>query len=85
MSDAKLRTGVFDKTQFRELMKDSTFDEVLTSNEKIAWPFFKNVITNFFGKHGSQDCEERVQELMQNFPVLGARMSIKMHFQERYS
>ena len=80
VSDAKLRAGVFDGPQVRELLKDSTFDKVLTSNGKIAWLPFKNVITNFLGKHRNQDCEDSIQELMQNFQALGARKSIKMHF-----
>ena len=34
VSDAKLRTGVFDGPQIRELMKDSSFDEILTGIKK---------------------------------------------------
>ena len=80
MSDAKLRAGVFDGPQIHEFMKDLIFDKVLTTNKKIAWLSFKNVITNFLGKHQSQDCEDMIQELMQNFQALGTRLSIKMHF-----
>ena len=61
-------------------MKDSSFDEILTGNERTAWVSFKNVCTNFLGKRRSQDYEEMVQVLMQSFQALGARMSIKMHF-----
>ena len=39
--DAKLRVGVFDGPQIRELMKYSTFDEVLTCNEKYHGYLFK--------------------------------------------
>ena len=34
VSDAKLGAGVFNGSQIRELMRDSTFDEVLTEVEK---------------------------------------------------
>ena len=34
VSDAKVRAGVFDGPQIRELMKYSSFDEILTGNEK---------------------------------------------------
>ena len=44
VSEAKLRAGVFDGPQIRKFTKDSTFHQVLTSNEKIAWLSFKNVI-----------------------------------------
>ena len=50
VSDAKLCAGLFDGPQIRELMKDSSFDEILTGNEKTAWVSFKNVCTNFLGK-----------------------------------
>ena len=50
VSNAKLRAGVFDGPQIRELMKDSSFDEILTGNEKTAWVSFKNVYINFLGK-----------------------------------
>ena len=36
--------------QIRELMRDSTFDEVFTEAEKRAWKSFKNVFTIFVGK-----------------------------------
>ena len=80
MSDATLRAGVFDGPKIRELMKDPTVDKVLTGHEKRSWVSFKRVATNFLGKHRSQDYEAVVQELMQSFQGLGARMSIKMHF-----
>ena len=80
VSDAKLCAGVFDGPQIRELMKDSSFDEILTGNEKTAWVSFKNVCTNFLGKRQSKNYEEMVRVLMQSSQALGARMSIKMHF-----
>ena len=40
VSGAKLRAVVFDGPQIRELMKDFSFDEILTGNEKTAWFFF---------------------------------------------
>ena len=40
VSDAKLRAGVFDGPQIRELMKYSSFDEILTGNVKTAWISF---------------------------------------------
>ena len=80
VSDAKLRAGVFGGPQIRELMKDSSFDEILTGNEKTVWVSFKNVCANFLGKKRSQDYEEMVGVLMQSFHALGAQMSVEMHF-----
>ena len=54
VSDAKLGAGVFNGPQIRELIKDTTFDEVLTEAEKKAWESFKNVSTKFLGKYMAQ-------------------------------
>ena len=69
VSDAKLHAGVFDGPQIRELMKDSSTDEILTGNEKTARISFKNVCTNFLGKRRNQDYE-MVGVLMQSFHAL---------------
>ena len=37
VSNAKLRAGVFDGPQIHELMKNFSFDEILTGNEKTAF------------------------------------------------
>lgn len=80
LSDAKLKAGVFNGPQIRELMKDSGFDETLNELEKSAWMSLKSVSTQFLGKERSQIYEELVAALMKNFQALGARMSTKMHF-----
>ena len=54
MSDAKLGAGVFNWSQIRKLMRDSTSDKVLTEAEKRAWESFKNVSTKFLGKKVAQ-------------------------------
>ena len=54
MSVAKLVAGVFNGPQIRELMKDTTFDEVSTEAEKRAWESFKNISLNFLGKSVAQ-------------------------------
>ena len=64
VSDTKFCAGVFNGPQIRELMKDSCFDEILTSNENTALVSFKNVCTNFLGKRRCQDYEKMVGVLM---------------------
>ena len=39
-SDAKLGADVFNEPQIHELMRDTTFDKVLTEAEKRAWESF---------------------------------------------
>ena len=76
----KLKAGIFDGPQIRELMKDSTFDDALSATELSAWGSLKSVITNFLGKNRCEEYEKEVDELLKNFQKLGARMSVKMHF-----
>uniref|UniRef100_UPI00358FD4EB uncharacterized protein n=1 Tax=Myxine glutinosa TaxID=7769 RepID=UPI00358FD4EB len=80
VSEAKLKAGIFDGPQIRELMKDPKFDESMESNERNAWLSFKSIVTNFLGNHRSPEYECVVEGLLQSFQALGARMSIKMHF-----
>jgi hypothetical protein len=80
VSEAKLLAGIFDGPQIRELMKDSTFDRSLSRKEKSAWTALKSVVQNFLGNHRSQEYEKVVHDLLKSFQVLGARMSIKLHF-----
>ena len=80
ISEAKLRAGVFDGPQIRELIKDDGFVQEMNALEKRAWTAFRVVISNFLGKHRSLDYEEQVKELLESFRALGARMSVKMHF-----
>ena len=41
---------MFNRPQIRELMRNSSFGEVLSEAEKKAWISFKNVSTEFFRK-----------------------------------
>lgn len=80
ISEAKLEAGIFDGPQIRELLKDSKFDDCLEINEMNAWHAFKSIVQNFLGNQRSADYERVVEELLQSYKALGARMSIKMHF-----
>ena len=50
ISVEKVRVGIFDAPQIRELMKDAMFDEVLSEAKLPAWQSLKSVVTNFLGK-----------------------------------
>ena len=76
----KLKAGIFDGPQVRELMKDSTFDDTLSATELSAGGSLKSAITNFLGKNLCEEYEKEVDELLKNFQKLGARMLVKMHF-----
>ena len=52
----------------------------MTETELNALEAFKSVVNNFLGNERSPEYVLIVQEMMQSFMVLGARMSVKMHF-----
>ena len=76
----KLKTGIFEDPGIKELMKDAGFDESFNPIELSAWLALKSVIVNFIGNHRSSEYQKLVDELMENFRKLGARMSVKRQF-----
>jgi hypothetical protein len=80
VSEAKLSAGIFDGPQIRELMTDNQFTAALNRKEKKAWLAFKTIVTDFLGNHRSPQYQAEVKNLLQCFKLLGARMSLKLHF-----
>ena len=80
LSDMKIKAGIFDGPQIRELIKDDAFEEAMSLDEKNAWRAFKYIVADFLGNHRSVDYECVVQELLHYYHKIGARMSLKMHF-----
>ena len=80
VSEAKLKAGIFDGPQIRELMHDEKFDRSLNRKERKAWTAFKSIVKNFLGNHRSPEYQHVVEDLLASFNALGARMSIKLHF-----
>ena len=80
ISESKLSNGIFDGPQIRELMKDNNFDSSLNRKEKTAWQAFKTIVCNFLGNHRSPQYQHEIKNLLHSFKLLGARMSLKLHF-----
>ena len=76
VSREKMKAGILDGPQIRELMKDTRFEECLGQCELSAWLAFKSITTNFLGNHRSPEYVKVVDELMDSFQQLGARMSV---------
>ena len=51
LSMEKLKAGIFDGPQIRELMKDPMLGEALSEAELSAWQSLKSVVTNFLENH----------------------------------
>lgn len=80
ISDAKLKEGIFDGTQIRKMLKDENFIKSMNKKEKAAWISFKKVVENFLGNHKSDDYEQIVMDMVENFGKLGCLMNLKLHF-----
>ncbi len=80
VSEAKLQAGIFDGPQIRQLMKDVQFDQKLENVELDAWLAFKAIVEGFLGNYRSERYEQVVEDLLRSFQILGARMTVKLHF-----
>ena len=73
----KFKSGTFHDPQIKELVKEPMFDEILSEDEQSAWLSLKSVVKNFLRNHRSVEYEKEIEELLKNFRLLGARMSVK--------
>ena len=61
-------------------MGDKKFDANLNSKEKAPWDKFCLIVKNFLGKYKSPNYVQMVNNFLQAYQELGARMSLKIHF-----
>ena len=80
LSDAKLKEGIFIGPQIRKLLDDTNFTDTLTRQELRAWTSFVSVVRGFLGNNKDANYEQLVNELLDAYKSLGARMSLKIHF-----
>lgn len=79
-SDAKLKAGIFNGPQIRELIKDEAFPRKLGPLELKAWESFVKVVQNFLGNNKAPNYEDLVSDMLKSYKRLGCRMSLKVHF-----
>ena len=77
ISMEKLKAGIFDGLQIKELMKDPIFDEEPSKAELSAYHSLKSVVTNFLGNHLSAEYEKEIEVLRKTFHQFMTRMSVK--------
>ena len=80
LSDAKLKEGIFIGPQIRKLLDDVNFTEKLTRQELRAWNSFVSIVRGFLGNTMDANYQQLVDELLDSYKSLGARMSLKIHF-----
>lgn len=80
MSTKKLKAGIFDGPQTRQLIKSSTeFEASMTEIEKLAWKSFVIVAESFLGSFKTDNYQQLGKEMLPSFKTLGCIMSLKVH------
>ena len=62
LSYDKIKAGVFDGSQIRQLMKDNAFPNSMYETERQAWLSFVSVVKNFLGNTKSDDYRNIVEQ-----------------------
>lgn len=76
----KIKAGIFDGPQIRQLTKDTKFRNSMNELELKAWTAFVSVMQNFLGNKKSENYIELVEDLLLQLKNMGCNMSIKLHF-----
>ena len=63
ISTEKVKAGIFDGPQIREIMKDPMFDETLSEAELSPWQSLKSVVIKSLGNHRGAEYEKEIKEL----------------------
>lgn len=80
LSSEKLKAGIFDGPQIRQLIKDPAFVTCMNEVEQKAWTSFVSVVQNFLGNRKADNYNQVVNEMLDNFRSLGCNMSVKLHY-----
>lgn len=79
LSEAKIKEGVFDGPQIRQLMKDPKFMQKMSSDERKAWKSLIDISQKYLGNFKAPNHEEIASGLVANFKKIGCLMSLKVH------
>ena len=80
LSSEKIKNGIFDGPQIRQLIKDERFITTMNQDEAAARTAFVQVVKGFLGNKRSENYKELVNDMLIAFQKIGANMSIKVHF-----
>jgi hypothetical protein len=64
LSEAKVKDGIFDGPQMRQLMKDTAFTGTISDIELEAWNVFNDVVKKFLGNVKDQQCEKILENIL---------------------
>ena len=76
----KLKAGIFDGPQIRQLIRDPEFENSMNEVELEEWKASVQVVKNFLGNNKARNYAELVNNMLTAFKSLGCNMSVKMHY-----
>ena len=76
----KLKAGIFDGPQIRQLIRDPEFENSMSEVELEAWKAFVPVVKSFLGNNKVRNYAELVNNMLTAFRNLGCNMSVKMPY-----
>ena len=76
----KLKAGIFDGPQIRQLIRDPEFENSMNKVELEAWKAFVLVVKNFLGNNKARNYAELVNNMLTIFRNLGCNISVKIHY-----
>lgn len=80
LSIAKIKEGVFIGPDVDKILNDREFFLVLSAEHKAALTALKNVVEGFLGNRKDPNYRNLVETLIENYRLIGANMSLKLHF-----
>ena len=78
LTEEKLKAGIFDGPQIRQLIRDTKFENSMNEVELEAWKAFVLVVKNFLGNNKARNYAELFNYILTAFRNLGCNMSVKM-------
>ena len=76
----KLKTGIFDGPQIRQLIRDPEIENSKNEVEIEAWKAFFLVVKNFLGNNKARNYSKLVNNVLTALRNMGCNMSVKMHY-----
>ena len=76
----KLKVGIFDGPQIRQLIRDPEFENSMNEVKLEAWKAFVQIVKNFLGNSKARNYAELVNNMLIALRNLGCNMSVKMHY-----
>ena len=74
LSEPKVKAGVFDGPQIRQIFVDEKFPNLLNRAQKASWDSFKAVVSGFLGNNKAENNQKLVENMLKNFKTMGYRM-----------